>query len=121
MRCALQEALIIQPCCVALQVVSVMDIPGLGTQAAKKVCDDMKIRTQGDSKLEEAKKLVYLKGFNEGVMIVGNHAGEKVTLHRTLPSSQSFCGDKRVGGWETRGGGEGDETWDASLWNGCVF
>ena len=66
-----------------------MDIPGLGTQAAKTVCDDMKIRTQGDSKLEEAKKLVYLKGFNEGVMIVGNHAGEKVILHCTVKSSHA--------------------------------
>ena len=64
-----------------------MDIPGLGTQAAKKVCDDMKIRTQGDKKLEEAKKLVYLKGFNDGVMIVGNHTGKKVTLPCTVNST----------------------------------
>ena len=55
-----------------------MDIPGLGNHAAKTVCDDMKIRTQGDKKLEEAKKLVYLKGFNEGVMAVGTHKGKKV-------------------------------------------
>ena len=56
-----------------------LDIPGLGNQAAKTVCEEMKIRTQGDKKLEEAKKLLYLKGFNDGVMFVGNHKGKKVT------------------------------------------
>ena len=55
-----------------------MEIPPYGNQAAKTVCDEMKIRTQGDKKLEEAKKILYLKGFTEGVMVVGNHTGKKV-------------------------------------------
>ena len=62
------------------QVLPVMEIPGLGNMAAKTLCDDWKIKTQGDKKLEEAKKIVYLKGFNEGVMVVGNYTGRKVTI-----------------------------------------
>ena len=64
-----------------VQVIPVMEIPGLGNMAAKTLCDDWKIKTQGDKKLEEAKKIVYLKGFNEGVMVVGNYKGRKVALH----------------------------------------
>lgn len=65
------------------QVLPVMDIPGLGNMAAKTMCDDWKIKTQGDKKLEEAKKILYLKGFNEGVMVVGNYKGRKVTITTT--------------------------------------
>ena len=69
-----------------------MEIPGLGNMAAKTICDDWKIKTQGDKKLEEAKKVVYLKGFNEGVMVVGNYKGRKVkstvTDRQTLHSPQ---------------------------------
>ena len=66
-----------------LQVIPILEIPGLGNQAAKTVCDEMKIKTQGDKKLEDAKKIVYLRGFTDGVMIVGPHKGKKVrtTLH----------------------------------------
>ena len=39
----------------------------------------MKIQSQNDrEKLDEAKKQVYLKGFTEGVLTVGPHAGKKV-------------------------------------------
>lgn len=61
-----------------------MEIPGYGNMAAKSICDDWKIKTQGDKKLEEAKKILYLKGFNEGVMVVGNYTGRKVNLARIL-------------------------------------
>ena len=64
-----------------VQVISVLEIPGIGDQAAKTLCDEMKIRSQGDKKLEEAKKILYLRGFNEGVMVVGAHKGKKVTTH----------------------------------------
>ena len=56
---------------------------------------------QNDTKkLAEAKQLVYLKGFTDGVMVVGDHAGKKVRclvrwcvfLHLLI-----FC----LGGWGT--------------------
>lgn len=61
-------------------VLPIIDIPGLGTAAAQSVCEEMKIASQNDSKkLAEAKQLVYLKGFTDGVLVVGPHAGKKVS------------------------------------------
>jgi len=61
-------------------VIPIIDIPGFGTAAAAKVCQDMKIQSQNDTKkLAEAKQMVYLKGFTDGVMVVGSHAGKKVS------------------------------------------
>lgn len=62
------------------EVIPIIDIPGFGTAAAAKVCEDMKIQSQNDTKkLAEAKQLVYLRGFTDGVLIVGPHAGKKVS------------------------------------------
>ena len=64
-----------------LQVIPIINIPGFGDRAAEKVCTDMKIQSQNDrDKLDEAKKQVYLKGFTDGVLTVGPHAGKKVLL-----------------------------------------
>jgi leucyl-tRNA synthetase len=61
------------------EVIPIIDIPGFGNAAAQKVCEDMKIQSQNDTKkLAEAKQLVYLKGFTDGVLIVGPHSGKKV-------------------------------------------
>ena len=61
-------------------VVEIIDIPELGTAAARKVCKEMKIQSQNDTKkLAEAKQLVYLKGFTDGVMNVGPYKGQKVS------------------------------------------
>ncbi len=60
-------------------MIPIINIPGYGDRAAEKVCTDMKIQSQNDrDKLDEAKKQVYLKGFTEGVLIVGPHSGKRV-------------------------------------------
>jgi len=64
---------------VMFDVVPIIDIPGFGSTAALKLCDDLKIKSQNDTeKLKEAKDMVYLKGFYEGVMLVGSQKGKKV-------------------------------------------
>lgn len=59
--------------------VPIMDIPEYGNLIAPKLCKDMKIAGQKDKKkLLEAKDIAYKQGFNNGVFIVGDHAGKKV-------------------------------------------
>ncbi|GJP35119.1 hypothetical protein CLOM_g19637 [Closterium sp. NIES-68] len=57
----------------------IINIPEFGDAAAVKVCQDLKIQSQNDKeKLAEAKRLTYLKGFTDGVMLVGELKGTKV-------------------------------------------
>lgn len=57
----------------------IINIPDFGDAAAPKVCADLKIKSQNDrEKLDEAKRLTYLKGFTDGVMLVGAHKGTPV-------------------------------------------
>mmetsp|Transcript_13147 Transcript_13147/g.15928 ORF Transcript_13147/g.15928 Transcript_13147/m.15928 type:complete len:1141 (-) Transcript_13147:440-3862(-) len=63
------------------EVIPIINIPEFGDQSAVKVCEDLKIQSQNDrAKLDEAKNRTYLKGFYEGVMLVGNHKGETVQI-----------------------------------------
>ena len=67
------------------QVVPIIHIPDFGDTSAVKVCEDLKIKSQNDrAKLEEAKGLTYLKGFTDGVMIVGPYKGKKVSEAKPL-------------------------------------
>jgi len=60
-------------------VVPIIDIPGYGNMAAVTMCERLDIKSSKDKeKLKLAKDEVYLKGFNEGVMLVGQYAGMKV-------------------------------------------
>ncbi len=65
------------------EVIPIIDIPEYGKTAAIHVYNELKIVSQNDKeKLAQAKDMVYLKGFYEGVMIVGEHNGQYVSDSR---------------------------------------
>ncbi|VDK83810.1 unnamed protein product [Litomosoides sigmodontis] len=60
--------------------IPVLNIPEYGEMAAVYLYEKMKIESQNDrDKLAEAKKEVYLKGFYDGIMVVGKYAGQKIS------------------------------------------
>lgn len=59
--------------------IPIIEIPEYGSLCAPTVYEKLKIQSQNDKeKLIQAKELVYLKGFYDGVMLVGPFKGEKV-------------------------------------------
>lgn len=83
------------------EVVPIVNIPGFGDQAAVKVCDDLKIASQNDKdKLAKAKELVYLKGFYEGVMLVGSQKGKKVCDAKPVVRQELIDSGDAIPYWE---------------------
>lgn len=59
--------------------IPIIEVPTLGNLSAVTVYNQFKIQSQNDrEKLQAAKELVYLKGFYDGILLVGEHAGKKV-------------------------------------------
>jgi leucyl-tRNA synthetase len=59
--------------------VPIIEVPEYGNLSAVTVCENLKVMSQNDrEKLAEAKEMVYMKGFHEGKMIVGEHKGKSV-------------------------------------------
>uniref|UniRef100_A0A1B6DI73 leucine--tRNA ligase n=1 Tax=Clastoptera arizonana TaxID=38151 RepID=A0A1B6DI73_9HEMI len=59
--------------------IPIIDVPEFGSLSAVTAYDKLKIQSQNDKdKLQEAKEMVYLKGFYDGVMLVGKYQGKKI-------------------------------------------
>uniref|UniRef100_A0A1A9WKF6 leucine--tRNA ligase n=1 Tax=Glossina brevipalpis TaxID=37001 RepID=A0A1A9WKF6_9MUSC len=59
--------------------IPIIEVPSLGSTCAKHAYDLLKIQSQNDKeKLAEAKQLCYLKGFYDGILLVGEYVGQKV-------------------------------------------
>ncbi|VDP03418.1 unnamed protein product, partial [Soboliphyme baturini] len=74
--------------------ISILEVPGFGTVSAVTVCEELKITSQNDQeKLQVAKEKIYLKGFYDGVMLVGEFVGKKVQDVKKLIQKQLIdCG-----------------------------
>jgi len=71
------------------QVVPIIEIPGYGNMSAVTMCERLGIKTHRDTeKLKQAKEETYLKGFTEGVMLVGEFSGRKVCEAKPLIREQ---------------------------------
>lgn len=86
------------------EVVEIIDIPGLGRQAAVAACDEFGVKSQNDKeKLKAAKDKVYLKGFYEGVLLVGTFAGRKVSEAKNLVREEMIREGKAAMYYEPEG------------------
>ncbi|KAL0234102.1 hypothetical protein PCE1_001140 [Barthelona sp. PCE] len=69
----------VTPEMVALRPVSIISTEKYGLEAARIICQDLKIKNpEQAAKLEAAKDLAYNEGFHKGTMVVGHFAGEPV-------------------------------------------
>ncbi|CAJ1019262.1 tRNA synthetases class I (I, L, M and V)/tRNA synthetases class I (M)/tRNA synthetases class I (C) catalytic domain/Anticodon-binding domain of tRNA, putative [Leishmania lindenbergi] len=65
---------------VPFAMIPIIDIPELGTEGAKFMCEKLKVNGPNATELlEEAKKVCYQQGFYHGTMIVGPYTGVKVS------------------------------------------
>jgi len=69
----------VKPEWAAFKPVPIINVPEFGDLSAIKACQQFKVKSQKDRQLlDQAKELVYTKGFYEGEMLVGEHKGLKV-------------------------------------------
>ncbi|XP_055388671.1 LOW QUALITY PROTEIN: leucine--tRNA ligase-like [Condylostylus longicornis] len=83
---------------VDMDVIEIIEIPGLGRRAAVDVCIAKKIKSQNDKiLLAEAKEEVYKKGFYEGIMLLGNHGWRKTCGGSVVGFSGTWIMAMRIG------------------------
>lgn len=79
----------------------IIDIPELGTEGAKYMCEKLKINGPNATELlEEAKKVCYQMGFYQGTMIVGPYTGMKVSEAKVKTQKQLEEADQCVSYYE---------------------
>ena len=67
-----EKYLVKEEWCVPFEPISIIEIPEFGNLSAVKLVKDMNIKSANEKdKLSKAKDIVYLKGFNEGIMTIG--------------------------------------------------
>lgn len=77
--------------------IPIIEVPGYGNVSAKKICEDLKIKSQNDrDKLALAKERIYLKGFYEGIMLVGDYQQKPVIQIRKNIQSDMLAAQQLV-------------------------
>ena len=70
---------------VNFEIVPIINIPSIGECSAAIISEKLGIKSQNDrALLDQAKDLVYTKGFSEGIMTVGPLAGQKVSIAKPI-------------------------------------
>ena len=65
--------------------VPIIEIPGYSKLSALKACEEFKVNGPGDKEhLAQAKDFCYIKGFYEGIFLVGKYVGHKVQEVKAL-------------------------------------
>lgn len=87
-----------------IKPIAIIDSGDLGSMPAVKAVEDLKIQNQKErDKLEQAKKLVYKKGFYEGTMLVGDYKGQTVEQAKTQIKEALITTGQAVRYWELTG------------------
>lgn len=79
------------------EVIPIIDVPSFGNKSAEKVCFDLKMDSPDEKeKLAKAKEITYLKGFDDGIMIVGEFSNRKVQEVKPLIKEKLLKADMAV-------------------------
>jgi leucyl-tRNA synthetase len=90
--------------CVPFVPVPIIEIPGLGNLCAVTLCDEFKVSSHKDTDLlKKAKDKAYLKGFNEGKMIVGLADGQMVEKAKLMTKKYLLDNNMAVPYYEPEG------------------